>query len=83
MATNLESDDGTQAAQSTAGWRGEVSVRMTASDILSLAVNVAQNELPLDGRDLTAMRFMLEGIYKQILDADRRAAEKRLSNRVR
>ena len=83
MATNLESDDGTQAGQSKAGRRGEVSVRMTASDILSLAVNVAQNELPLDGRDSTAMRVMLEAIYEQFLEADRWAAEKRLSNRVR
>ncbi len=83
MATNLESDDGTQAGQSKAGRRGEVSVRMTASDILSLAVNVAQDDWPLDGCDSTAMRLMLDELFSQILEANRRAASKRLANRVR
>ena len=46
--------------------RGEVSLQMTASDILSLAVNVTQNDWPLDGCDSTAMRVMLDEIYGRI-----------------
>jgi len=50
---------------------------MTASDIISLAVNVAQNEWPVDGRNSTAMRVMLAEIYQEILEANRLAVEKR------
>lgn len=77
------------AGQSDAGRRGEVSVGMTASDILSLAVNVAQNDWPLDGlgygatKNLDAIHVMLDEIYGRILAANRRAVEKRLAKRVR
>ena len=63
--------------------RGEASVEMTAQDILSLAVNVAQNDWPLDTlgcgatKNLDAMRVMLHELFEQILEANRRAVEKR------
>ena len=63
--------------------RGEASVEMTAQDILSLAVNVAQNDWPLDTlgcgatKNLDALRVMLDELFEQILDANRLAAEKR------
>ena len=63
--------------------RGEASVEMTAQDILSLAVNVAQNDRPLDTpgcgatKNLDALRVMLDELFEQILEANRRAAEKR------
>ena len=56
---------------------------MTAQDILSLAVNVAQNDWPLDTlgfgatKNLDALRVMLDELFEQILDANRLAAEKR------
>jgi hypothetical protein len=56
---------------------------MTAQDIPSLAVNVAQKDWPLNGCDSTAMRVMLDELLEQILEADRRAAEKRLANQGR
>lgn len=55
---------------------------MTAQDILSLAVNVAQNGWPLDPlgcgatKNLDALRVMLRELFEQILEANRRAAEK-------
>ena len=67
------------AGESTAGRRGEVSVEMTAQDVLSLAVNFAQNKWPLDESHSTAMRVMLDEIYEQILEANRLAVEKRLA----
>lgn len=88
MATNPEPDEGTLADQS-AGRRGEVSAEMTAQDILSLAVNVAQNKWPLDVvgcgaiKNLDAMRVMLDELFSQILEANRRAASKRLVNQSR
>ncbi len=60
-----------------------MSVEMRAQNILSLAVNVAQNDWPLDGCDSTAMRVMLDELLEQILEADSRAAEKRLGNQGR
>ena len=63
--------------------RGEASIEMTAQDILSLAVNVAQNDWPLDTlgcgatKNLDALRVMLDELLDQILEANRRAAEKR------
>jgi len=63
--------------------RGEVSVEMTAQDILSLAVNVAQNGWPPDTlgcgatNSIDALRVMLDELFEQILEANRRATEKR------
>jgi len=63
--------------------RGEASVEMTAQDILSLAVNVAQNDWPLDTlgcgatKNLDALRVMLEELFEQILEANRRAVARR------
>ncbi len=76
--------------QSTAGRRGEVSVRLTASDILSLAVNCRQNGwgypdwlVDVLGCALTgAVDAMLDEIYEQVLEANHRAVEKRLAKRV-
>lgn len=62
---------------------GELSVEMTAQDVLSLAVNFAQNKWPLDESHSTAMRVMLDEIYEQILEANRQAASKRPAKRVR
>ena len=71
------------AGHSTARRGGQVSLQMTAQDILSLAVNVAQNQWPLGECDSTAMRVMLDELYDQILEANRRAVEKRLTKRGR
>ena len=55
------------------GRAGELSVDMTAHDILSLAVNVAQNKWPLEESHSTAMRLMLDEICEQVLEANRLA----------
>ncbi len=68
------------AGQVDAGRHGEVSVEMTAQDVLSLAVNFAQNKWPVDKGHSTAMRVMLDEIYEQVLEANRLAVEKRLAN---
>ncbi len=83
MATNPEPDEGRRASRPTAGRRGEVSVEMTAQDVLSLAVNFAQNKWPLDESHSTAMHVMLDEIYEQILEANRLAVKKRLAKRGR
>ena len=70
------------AGQSDAGRRGEVSMQMTASDIFSLAINVAQNDWPLDGCDSTAMREVLGEIYERLLEGSRKAVARRLAKRV-
>jgi len=63
--------------------RGEASVEMTAQDILSLAVNVAQNDWSLDTvgsgatTNLAALRVMLNELFEQILEANRLAVAKR------
>ena len=63
--------------------RGEASVKMTAQDILSLAVNFAQNDRPLDTpgcgatKNLDALRVMLDELFEQILEANRLAVTKR------
>jgi hypothetical protein len=77
--------------QSTAGRRSEVSVRLTASDILSLAVNCRQNGwgypdwlVDVLGCDSTgAVDAMLDEIYEQVLEANHKAVERRLAKRVR
>ena len=69
------------AGQLHVGRAGELSVEMTAQDILSLAVNVAQNKWPLDESHPTAMRLMLDEIYEQVLEANRLAVGKRLAIR--
>ena len=71
------------------GRRGEASVEMTAQDVLALTVNVAQNHWSLDTlgcgatKNLDALRVMLDELFEQILEANRRAAEKRLTKRAR
>ena len=72
------------AGQSTAGRRGEVEVKVTADELVAAAINVTQNGWPLEalGYDWTrnpneGMRVMLDEFFKQILEANRRAAEKR------
>ncbi len=69
MSTRGPSHGKRPAGQSTAGRHGEVTVEMTAQDVLSLAVNLAQNDWPLDGCDSTATRVMLDEIYGRILPA--------------
>ncbi len=67
------------------GRRGEVSVRLTASGILSLAVNCRQNGwgypdwlVDVLGCDSTgAVDAMLDEIYEQVLEANRLALETR------
>ncbi len=54
------------AGQSGSRRRGEVSVEITASDILSVAVNVAQNKWPLDESHSTAMRVVLGEVLEQV-----------------
>ncbi len=50
-------------------------------------MNVAQNDWPLDAlgcgatKNLDAMRVMLDELFDQVLEANRRAASKRLANR--
>jgi hypothetical protein len=76
------------AGQSTAGRHGEVSFEMTAQDILSLAVNVAQNDWTLDALGCGAtknegvVRVMLDEVYGQVLEANRRAVARRMAKRV-
>ncbi len=48
---------------------------MTAQDILSLAVNVAQNQWPLDERHSTALRVMLDEVLEQVVEVNRLAIE--------
>ncbi len=79
------------ADESTAGRRGQVSVRLTASNILSLAVNCRQNGwgypdwlVDVLGCDSTgAVDAMLDEIYEQVLEANHKAVERRLAKRVR
>ncbi len=71
------------AGQMDAGRHGDVSVEMTAQDILSLAVNVAQNKWPLDESHSSAMRLALDEIHEQVLESNRLAVEKRLANQGR
>ena len=60
-----------------------MSVEMTEPDILSLAVNVAQNDGSLDENHSAAVRVMLGEVLAQILKANRRAVVKRLVERGR
>ena len=70
------------AGETIAGRRGEVSMQMTASDIFSLAINVTQNDWPLDGCDSIAMREVLGEIYERLLEGSRKAVARRLAKRV-
>ncbi len=70
------------AGEAIAGRRGEVSMQMTASDIYSLAINVTQNDWPLDGCDSTAMREVLGEIYERLLEGSRKAVARRMAKRV-
>ena len=62
-----------------AGRCGEVSLEMTAAEIITLAVNAAQNGWPLDapGCDSAAMRVAMEEIFEQMIQANRRAVSER------
>ena len=67
---------------------GTVSMQMAASDILSLAVNVA-NGWSLDdlgfgsAENTAALQMMLAEVYEIVLQANRAAVEKRLEKRIR
>ena len=60
----------------TASKRGTVSVQMTTSDLISLAVNVAQNGWSLDGlicgssENCVALNKMLAEVYERVLQAN-------------
>jgi hypothetical protein len=68
---------------------GEVSMQMTVDDLLSAAINAAQNGWPLEAlghhwmKPNAATQRMLEQIYLQVLEANRLAVEKRLANQGR
>ena len=78
------------AGQPTAGQRGQVSLRMTTSDILSLAINCRQNGWAypdwllniLGCESIETLDAMLDEVYDQILESNRKAVEKRLAERV-
>ena len=84
MATNLEPDEGRRAGRPTVGRHGEASVRLTAQDIISVAVNCRQNgwDYPdwlvniLGCDSIDALDAMMDEIYEQILEANRRAVSK-------
>ena len=59
--------------------RGEVSSEMTAAEIMTLAVNAAQNGWPSDapGCDSAAMRVAMEEVFEQVIQANRRAVSER------
>ncbi len=61
------------------GRRGEVSLEMTAAEIITLSVNTAQNKWPLDapGCDSAAMRVVMDEIFDQLIQANRRAVSER------
>jgi len=64
--------------------RGTVSVQMTASDVLTLAVNVCQNRWPqaechidAEGSSINVPDAVLHEIYEALLTSNRLAAAKR------
>ena len=61
------------------GRRGEVSLEMTAAEIITLSVNAAQNGWPLEapGCDSVAMRVAMEEVFGQMIQANRRAVSER------
>ncbi len=77
------------AGQSTSRRRGELEVKVTADEIVAAAINAAQNGWPLEAlghhwmKPNAATQRMMEQIYKQILEANRLAVEKRLANQGR
>ena len=80
-----------QPHDSKAARRGEVSMQMTAADIIAVAVNCRQNGwsypdwlVDVLGCDSTgAVDAMLDEVYDQILESNRLAVEKRLANQGR
>ena len=52
---------------------------MTAAEIITLAVNAAQNGRPLavPGCDSVAMRVVIDEIFEQMIQANRRALSER------
>ena len=79
------------AAQSNARRRGEVSVQLTASEFVALAVNCRQNgwDYPdwvlavLGCESIETLDAMLDEVYDQILESNRLAVEKRLAKQGR
>jgi len=70
------------------GRQGTVSMRMTAADVLTLAVNVANgwslNDLGFGSAENTAaLGMMLAEVHELVLQANRAAVEKRLEKRTR
>lgn len=71
------------------GRRGTVSVKVTVDDLVAAAINLVQNGWPLEAlgydwiKPNAAMRRMLEQIYEQVLEANRRAVEKRVEKGIR
>ena len=95
---------GGQRNRSNAARPGEVLLQLTASDVMSLAINVVQNGFDYrelrpdlaffvggsatkprgrgqsgDGPASDAIRMMLEEVYREILDANRRGAAQAFS----
>ena len=58
---------------------GEVSLEMTAAEIITLAVNAAQNGWPSDahGCDSGAMRVVMGEVFEQMIQANQRAVSER------
>ena len=75
--------------QSDAQRRGTVSVKVTADELVSAAINLTQNQWPLEAlghrwmKPNAATQRMLEQIYEAVLEANRLAAERPLAKRVR
>lgn len=76
-----------RTAGQSARLRGEVSVKLTASDIVSVAVNYHQNRWRcpdwllniLGCESIETLDAMLDEVYDQILESNRLAVEKRLA----
>ena len=78
-----------QPNQFKVGRRGTVSVKVTADELLAAAINVTQNQWPLEAlgydwmKPNAATRTMLEPVYEAALQANRLAVERRLRTRAR
>ena len=72
-------ESGVPSMRPKVGRRGEVSLEMTAAEIITLAVNAAQNGWPLDalGCDSAAMHVVMEEVFERMVQANRRAVSER------